>query len=103
MAEQAPTVPAVPGIDIDDYCATLLKRFGNVHIKDQVQRLAGDGSKKLQNCIAPAVKDILCASRPVDFAALATAGWARYLVGVDEAGEPIVIEDALAEKLKPLA
>ena len=103
MAEQKVTLKPVPGIDLDDYCATLLKRFGNVHIKDQVQRLAQDGSSKLQNTMVPPVKENLLANRSIEFAALATAGWARYLTGIDENGESIVIDDPLANKLKDLA
>jgi mannitol-1-phosphate/altronate dehydrogenase len=41
------TVPPVVGVDLEQYQFSLITRFSNVHIRDQVQRLAEDGSMKV--------------------------------------------------------
>ena len=41
------TVPPVVGVDLEQYQFSLITRFSNVHICDQVQRLAEDGSMKV--------------------------------------------------------
>src|SRR5207237_7872243 len=42
--EVAPLLPAVPGIDLARYQQTLLERFANPKIRDQVARICTDGS-----------------------------------------------------------
>lgn len=50
-----PTIPHVPGIDLDRYKDKLIERFSNPAISDQVQRLAEDGSQKIPNAILPCI------------------------------------------------
>lgn len=94
-----PSVPDVPGIDLDAYKAKLIERFSNPAIADQVQRLAEDGSQKIPNAILPCIAYQLNHGGSIKFASLALAGWFRYLTGVDENLEPIAIKDPRAEKL----
>ncbi len=37
--EAAPTLPAVPGVDVDEYIASLLERFSNPRVADTLERL----------------------------------------------------------------
>lgn len=94
-----PSVPDVPGIDLKDYKDTLITRFSNPGIRDQVQRLAEDGSQKIPNAILPCIRYQLEHGGSVKWAALALAGWFKYLTGVDEKLQPIEIKDPLSEKL----
>ncbi len=94
-----PAVPNVPGIDLDDYKDTLIARFSNPGISDQVQRLAEDGSQKIPNAILPCIRHALKTGGSIKWASLALAGWFRYLSGVDERLEAIAIKDPLADKL----
>ena len=103
MAEVRPTLPAVPGIDLDGYVAELFERFANPAIADTLTRLATDASDRIPKFVLPAVRDNLAAGRPVDFGAALVAAWARYSEGADEAGRSLSIPDALHERLAPLA
>jgi mannitol 2-dehydrogenase len=45
--EIAGLLPEVPGVDLDAYQRTLLERFANPRISDQLSRLCGRGSVKM--------------------------------------------------------
>lgn len=89
--EAKPVLPDVAGIDIDDYIATLVERFRNPAIGDQIARLCLDGTAKFPKFLLPTVRAQLSAGRAAPLSALALAGWCQYLLGVDELGDPIEI------------
>lgn len=88
-AEAKPVVGRVPGVDLDDYIDSLIERFSNPGIGDQVARLCLDGSVKFPKFLMPTIETRLADSQPVDASALALAGWCQYLLGADEAGRSI--------------
>lgn len=90
MAEARPTLDPVPGVDLDDYCATLVERFSNPAIGDQLARLAMDGSEKMRNFVVPAVEHNRVQGRPTPAGVLAVATWATYLraTPVDQIDDP---------------
>lgn len=94
-----PTLPNVPGIDLDAYKDKLIERFSNPAISDQVQRLAEDGSQKIPNAILPCIAHQLAHGGSITFLTVAIAGWFRYLTAIDEQGSPIAINDPVADKL----
>ncbi|NQZ13556.1 MAG: mannitol dehydrogenase family protein [Alphaproteobacteria bacterium] len=94
-----PAVPEVPGVDLEAYKDKLIERFANPAISDQVQRLAEDGSAKIPNSILPCIEHQLENGGSIKFAALALAGWFRYLTAIDEDIKPIEIKDPVADKL----
>lgn len=87
--EAKTVVPAVAGIDLDEYTASVVERFSNPHIGDQISRLCLDGSAKLPKFLLPTVRAQLDADGPVALSALAIAGWCEYLNGTTEAGTEI--------------
>ncbi|NND74805.1 MAG: mannitol dehydrogenase family protein [Ilumatobacter sp.] len=87
--EAAPVLPAVPGVDVAAYAAELLERFANPAIGDQIARLCLDGSSKFPKFLLPTVRAQLDAGGSIRFAALALAGWCRYLQGRDDGGHAI--------------
>lgn len=93
--EAAPVLPPVAGIDIEAYIASLVERFSNPAVGDQVSRLCLDGSAKFPKFLLPTVRAQLASSPPADIthSALALAGWCHYLNGVDCGGNPIVLAD----------
>lgn len=101
--EVAPLLPPVPGIDLDAYQRTLIERFSNPKIGDQVARICLDGSAKVPKFLVPALHDALTAGGPHHWLTLGLAGWFRYLAGVDDRGETIVVQDARAAELQKLA
>lgn len=94
-----PSVPNVPGVDLEAYKDKLIERFANPAISDQVQRLAEDGSQKIPNAILPCISYQLENGGSIKYAALALAGWFSYLRAIDEDLKPIEIKDPLADKL----
>jgi fructuronate reductase len=105
--EVAPTLPALPGLDPDDYRTRLLQRFANPALQHQTQQIAMDGSQKLPQRLLGTVRDLIAAGKSYDRLALAIAAWIHYLRGSDETGATYAIADplagALAERLAPLA
>ncbi|HEY0530131.1 MAG TPA: mannitol dehydrogenase family protein [Actinoplanes sp.] len=96
-------LPAVPGTDLDQYVDTLLQRFANPRISDQLSRLCGRGSTKMPAYLLPSLMAARAEGRPAALLTLAVAGWCRYLRGYDLKGNPIDIEDARRDELQPLA
>ena len=96
----APLLPPVPGIDLAGYQQTLLERFANPKIRDQVARICTDGSDRMPKFLLPSLAEALHQGRPHQLLTLAVAGWIRYLRGVDEEGREISIADRLASELR---
>lgn len=101
--EAAPTLPPVPGVDLDDYRSTLIERFSNPHVRDTLARLCAETSDRIPKFLLPSVRDNLAAGGPIDHSALVVAAWARYAEGVDDAGHPIEVVDPLREQLMAAA
>jgi fructuronate reductase/mannitol 2-dehydrogenase len=101
--EVTPLLPQPDGIDLDDYKRTLLQRFGNPAIADQLSRLCRRGSTKMPHHLLPSLHEALAQGRPHRLLTLAVAAWLRYLRGTDAAGLPVVVEDAHAATLTALA
>jgi mannitol 2-dehydrogenase len=101
--EATPTLPVVPGVEIEDYKLTLIGRLQNPEINDTIARLAAEGSDRLPKWLLPVVRAQLHAGRPVRYGAAIVASWARYVEGADEHGRPIEILDRRRERLVELA
>ncbi|MCV7156557.1 mannitol dehydrogenase family protein [Mycolicibacterium brisbanense] len=102
-SEGTPTLEPVPGIDLDDYKRTLIERFANPGVRDTIVRLCFGSSDRIPKWLLPVIRENLRTGAPIRLSAAVVASWARYAEGVDEQGEPINVEDALAETLVPLA
>ncbi|WP_236038110.1 mannitol dehydrogenase family protein [Belnapia arida] len=98
--ETGPTVPPVPGIDLDAYKDSVTARFANPAIRDTPGRIVADGSP---NIVLEPLRDRLRAGQPVDLLALAVAAWMRCARGEDEAGRPVALRHALAPLLRERA
>ena len=98
--ETGPTLPPVPGVDLDGYKTQLIERFGNVAIKDTVDRVNADAPI---NLLLEPIRDRLAAGAGVDLLALALAAWMRRATGVDENGKPISVVHPLADLLRERA
>jgi mannitol 2-dehydrogenase len=104
MEDEVTTLlPPVPGVDLPDYKRTLLERFANPKIGDQVARICLDGSAKVPKFLLPSLTEALASGKPHRLLTLAIAGWFRYLQGSDDQGETIAIQDPRADELHALA
>jgi mannitol 2-dehydrogenase len=81
--EAIPTLTEIPGHPAQDYAASVLERFANTGVHDQIARLCIDGSAKFPTFVIPTIERQLEVDGPIDRAATALAGWARYLGMVD--------------------
>lgn len=87
-----PYVPAPAGVDLDEYKATLLRRFSNAAISDQVSRLCGDGIAKFEVYIVPNLSKMLRDGHDVSRLAFLIASYAKYLIFKrTESGQPIEV------------
>ena len=101
--EATPTLPAVPGIDLERYKQTLIERLRNPEIDDTIARLAAYGSDRLPKFLLPVVRCQLAGGGPVRRAAAIVASWARYAEGTDEDGNPIDVVDRKKDALMAAA
>ena len=104
MEEVTPVAPVIPGVSVADYKKTLVHRFANPAIYDQVTRICSEGSAKIPKWLLPSITELLAQGRPVKLLSLVIASWIHYLGrGVDEHGRPLDILDARAAELRPIA
>lgn len=80
--EAVPSLIQIPGHPPGDYVASVLERFANTGVRDQIARLCIDGSAKFPTFLLPTITFQLDHDGPIAHSALALAGWARYLATV---------------------
>ncbi|GLY32908.1 mannitol dehydrogenase family protein [Kineosporia sp. NBRC 101731] len=87
------TLAPVEGIDVDEYCDTLIERFANPEVRDTIARLASYASDRIPKFVVPVIRANL-ANGLVSTRAIAIAvTWARYAEAIDEQGQPITVVD----------
>jgi mannitol 2-dehydrogenase len=79
VTEAIPTLAEIPGHPPADYAATVLARFANAGMRDQIARLCIDGTAKFPSFVIPTVEIQIEREGPLSCAALALAAWAQYL------------------------
>jgi mannitol 2-dehydrogenase len=83
LADEAiPTLTEIPDHPAAEYAGTVLQRFANTGVRDQIARLCIDGTAKFPSFVIPTVEAQIDREGPVAVAGLALAGWARYLATV---------------------
>jgi mannitol 2-dehydrogenase len=98
--EVIPTLVEIPGHPAAAYAETVLQRFANTGVRDQIARLCIDGTAKFRSFLIPTVEAQIQRGGPVDCAALALAAWARYLATVPST---LRAPDARGERAAALA
>lgn len=101
--EVTPLLSRVPGVDLEDYRATLIERFANPAIRDQLSRIGIYGSSGLPKFVLPSISEQLHRGGPISLLCFTVACWFRYLNGRDEAGQEIDMKDPMAPKLRAIA
>jgi mannitol 2-dehydrogenase len=101
--EVAPLLPTVPGIDLNMYQRTVLDRFANPRISDQLSRLCGRGSTKMPAYVLPSLREARQQGRPALLLTLAVAAWFCYVRGYDLTGNPLDVKDVRGDVLRALA
>ena len=101
MTEVRPTLKQLPGIDLDQYTATIVKRFSNAAIRDQVARICSDGCAKMTKFIVPSLIDLLGRDEHPRVLPFVIASWLHYLRGHDENKRQMTISDPSLGSLQP--
>jgi len=94
--EIIPTLSPVPNIDFYQYKRTLIDRFSNPHIKDNVSRICMDGASKFPKFLVPTILEEFKRGHIPHYFAFAIGAWIRYLGGYDQQNKPIILQDNLA-------
>jgi mannitol 2-dehydrogenase len=97
--EVTPHLAPVPGVDLPEYKRSLIDRFSNPKVRDQVLRLCFDASARMPKFLLPTLVQGLADGQPTELLTLSVAGWFRFLSGSDEQGQPIPEEDQLRDEL----
>jgi fructuronate reductase len=98
--EVQPTLPPLPGLDLDAYRARLLQRFANPALQHRLLQIAMDGSQKVPQRWLATVRQRLAAGQGIERLALCVAAWLRFIDGVDEQGQALPLDDPLADALR---
>ncbi|MEO9947311.1 mannitol dehydrogenase family protein [Paraglaciecola sp.] len=99
QTEIIPTIEPPQGIDLTEYSLDLLQRFSNPALNHRTYQIAMDGSQKVPQRLLHTIEEKLHQNTPFDGLCFAVAGWLRYSMGFDLKGDPIEVQDPLAEQL----
>ncbi len=89
-----PLVPAPAGADLDLYKRTLLERFANRSVSDQVARLCSDGLSKFPVYIVPNLAGMVTGGADLVRVAFLIASYRHYLkYRTDDSGETFEISE----------
>ncbi len=89
-----PYVPSPKNIDLDLYKQTLIERFGNRTVSDQIARLCFDGVSKIPVYIMPNLAKILNDKAETKRLAFLVASYRRYLaLHIDDNGVDFEIQE----------
>ncbi|TMA12692.1 MAG: mannitol dehydrogenase family protein [Deltaproteobacteria bacterium] len=81
------------------YRRTLIERFGNPVLRDQLARIGTEGSARIPKFVLPSILDRVSRGGPMRALTFTVAAWFRYLAGTDERGNPLPINDPMSEEL----
>lgn len=101
--EATPTLSPVPGIDLVAYKDSVIERFGNPAIRDQLSRIGIYGSSGIPKFVLPSITDQLKRGGSIKLLSFVIASWFRYLNGLDESGRQMPMLDPMATKLQERA
>ncbi len=102
--EATPVLDAVEGIDLNAYKDSLLERFGNPNIKDNLARICLESSAKIPKFLIPTISENLARGGSVRYAALVIAAWCFYSdKGLTRHGQVLEIVDARKGELHQAA
>ncbi|UNB52061.1 mannitol dehydrogenase family protein [Mycolicibacterium sp. YH-1] len=99
--EVLPALPPVP-TDVASYARTVLQRFVNPKLHYSLDKLAADGTQKLQQRLAPTALALIAGGRPATRVAAVWADWVRWVLWC-AGNDPQRLSDPRAEQLLHVA
>ncbi|KAJ5089384.1 hypothetical protein N7532_008068 [Penicillium argentinense] len=97
------TLPDIEGHDVDKYCETLIERFSNPPIRDQLPRIAGGGTGKIPQFIMPTIAEAIWVTGPFRRLCFTAAAYFHYIKGVDDNGNKFEVQDPMLEEIHAAA
>jgi mannitol 2-dehydrogenase len=98
--EVTPLLTPPEGIDLADYKRTLVERFANPAIRDQLSRIGTEGSARIPKFVLPSIREQLAQNGPMALLSFTVACWFRYLQGTADDGTAMPLNDPYAERLR---
>ncbi|MGD7652994.1 MAG: mannitol dehydrogenase family protein [Verrucomicrobiales bacterium] len=98
--EATPVLDEVEGIDLEAYKDSLIERFGNPNIKDNLARICLESSAKLPKFLISTIRENLATGGSIKFATLVIAAWCYYSdKGLSRHGVELDIVDEMKDEL----
>lgn len=102
--EATPILDYVEGISLDDYKDSLIERFGNPNIKDNLARICLESSAKLPKFLISTINENLSNGGSIKYSTLVIAAWCLYSdKGVNQHGVELDIVDEMKDLLHKAA
>ncbi|OWA54138.1 Mannitol 2-dehydrogenase [Hypsibius exemplaris] len=102
--EVTPYLKPVPGVNLEDYKSTVIERFANPAVNDQLLRIGTEGSARIAKFVLPCVRDSLVAGGKVKFLSFTVASWIYYLGQTkDETGQLLGFIDPMLARVQAAA
>ena len=89
-------LPPVPGMDLDAYLKTTLRRLSNPDLRHGTAQISTDGSLKIRQRLLEPLRAARQAKTPFGGLALGVAGWIHHASGRDHEGRSITVNDPLS-------
>jgi fructuronate reductase len=89
-----------PGVSVVEYGESVLGRFANPAIAHRTVQVAMDGSQKLPQRVLATILDRRAVGGTPRWAALVVAAWMRFAQGVADDGQPLPLDDPLADEIR---
>ncbi len=98
-----PSLPVVPGTNVEAYTRDLEARFQNRGVRHLTLQISSDGSQKLPPRLLDAARELYAIGKKPQVVSLTVAAWMRFLSGRNERGQDYRIADPYAERLAIIA
>jgi len=98
-----PSLPIVPGTNVEAYTRELETRFRNKGVRHLTLQISSDGSQKLPPRLLEAARELYAAGKEPEVIPLTIAAWMRFVSGRNERGADYRVADPYAERLTTIA
>ena len=98
--EVTPLLGEMEGIDLKMYKESLIQRFANPYLKDQLSRICSDSSAKIPKFLLPTITEQLANGGTIMIGTLIVAAWCHYSERAGTPGYTYEIEDGMRDMLR---
>lgn len=103
LDEVSPILPELPGMELDAYKKSVVKRFANPTLRDQIARICSEGSAKIGKFIIPSAEELRAEGRLSFVIPLMVASWLFSMRGIGQNGKQFPVVDASFDSFRSFA